>query len=748
MTTTDTVQTATGFLPLLFFGLAMFLAGFLMFLLEPIVGKMLLPALGGSPNIWNTCVLFFQSTLLCGYGYAHWADKLAIARRQRKAQIAAHLLMVMWPPLLLLPLRLPTDAPTDAHPYVWLLAALTTMTGAVFFAISTTAPLLQKWYLETSGTGARDPYFLYAVSNAGGIIGLCAYPFFLEPSLTVAQQNALIKILYLLLAVLISICGLLAWKGTSPSARSIEPADLYNAKASESIPSDKVAIDGEPSDNSAHAGESAESKVPGLAQYAHWLLLAFIPSSLILGLTTYVTTEMSPMPLFWMVPLAVYLLSFVIAFSRLSGRVLKVVQVFAAIAIIVSLGNLCARHVAHMERTMFDIVNSGASLHLLTLALVSLACHGEVAAKRPTPKYLTIYLFIVSLGGVLGSLFNAILAPSIFKAFVEYPLVLVLSLSVLIQPPAAFLKTGSGSGNRLMTMFLVFLLIGLVVGNFLTSYQFVVYRSRNFFGSLLLRADLKRCELWHGATMHGAEWLDPKKRGIPLAYYSTRTPIGQLLLWMYQRNSLSQESPKPVAPYAILGLGAGALVAYSQPEQTVQLYEINPQVIDVATNPFYFTYLTQARERKVDARIVTGDGRLELSKAPYSFFKVIVLDVFSSDNIPTHILTKEAFEMYLSKLRKDGVLAIHITNNYYDFKPVIAKLASELHLKAVVKDNFNAGEFEDSNLCEWVVLAPDETVIDRLQREQNWTPLKASKNVRLWTDDYSNPLDVLVTPLW
>ncbi len=683
-----------------------------MFLLEPVVGKMMLPFLGGSPNVWNTCVLFFQTTLLFGYGYAHWADKLASDTGRRKGQIVFHVIL-MWLPALLLPMRIPLGAPRDADPCFWLLGTLSIMCGAIFFAISTTAPLLQKWYFETKGLGSGDPYFLYALSNAGGMIGLCSYPFFFEPTFTVAQQNRLIQILYLSLAVLISICAVISFKGTA----SKEFTDKDDRAIS-------TVSDG------------------GIPKWGELLLLTFIPSSLTLGLTTYVTSEMSPLPLFWVAPLFIYLVSFVIAFSRLPAGILKVVRFVAPITAFLAIANVWICQQSQAGDTIVEVVNGWTLLHLLVLGFVALACHGTVAAQRPSTKYLSSYYFVISLGGVLGSLFNAILAPSLFKSFVEYPLVLVLSVVALTPFPLVIVKRLRVQ-NPILIRFGLCLLFAVCLNYSLTNYPNTYFKSRNFFGSLSVRVNpLKQvCELWNGATMHGAENMDPGKRGIPISYYHQRTPIGQLMKWAY---SDSGETPMP--PYAVIGLGPGAMAAYAHEGQVAQFYEINPQVTDIASNPLFFTYVYSAKERKADIRITSGDGRLEISKAPSSFYKVIVIDAFSSDTIPTHLITKEAVQTYMTKLRKDGLLAVHITNNYYDLKPVLASLARESKLNALVKNNFNDVRFSDSDQCEWVVLTVDQSLMEKMQNELKWIRLESSQEVRVWTDDYCNPLNVLTTP--
>lgn len=782
------------------YGVTILAAALLMFLIEPFVAKLLLPLLGGGPNVWNTCIIFFQLILLAGYLYAH----LITSRMQRpRYQVVIHLILV-WVPLLFLPIKAPSAVPSEEHPVLWLLSMLAGMVGILFFAISATAPLLQKWYSRSGALGFSDPYFLYAFSNVGGLIGLLAYPFLLEPRFSIPQQVQMISAGYVCFAVLVSICGLAdTWSNRSAQARvANQVSDLeQNVESSFS----EVLQES----SSEFVVDEVERETPSTAvtgrDRAIWIALASIPSSLFLGLTSYVTAQLSSIPLFWIVPLTIYLVSFIIAFGRLPAAILRIIKVLAPVSVLLALTTLPSENLF-----LFGKVGNipTLSLHFLALILVCTACHGIIASQRPTDnRYLTDFYLCLSVGGLLGSCFNTLAAPCLFKGAEEYPLVLLIAGITLVRLPSFRVKINRLAVWSIVVPLAVFLLaaipawffqipvketvlelplrfglplffcvfvsrrtpelrLGLIVlaGFFLYGVsgidRTVVYRARNFFGCLSLQIEKSNntCVLWNGTCAHGAEYLNPELRGKPVFYFYPDGPIGKVYQDLYRTDEtnkvqarLSQvSSPSSsnsdnqcqLRPMAVMGLGCGTAVALASPGQTVDFYEINPQVIEVANDPFYFTYLFQAKKRKVDLRIIQGDGRLEMQKAPYSFYKLIILDVYSSSAIPTHLITKEALDVYLQRLTTDGAIAFNITNGFFDLRPVLARVAQEIGLTALTTKEYDRSEgAQEATYIDWVILSKDKKLLDGL-KVRGWEILEPDPKFRLWTDDYCNLLGV------
>lgn len=807
----------TAIFTLLAYLLTLFISSGLMFIIEPFVAKMVLPIFGGSPSVWNTCVVFFQLMLLAGYMFAHLISTRLTLRHQLWIQG-----LFIWLPIIFLPVRFPPGLSVDTHPVLSLLYLLAVVIGVVFFAISTTAPLLQKWYSQTSSIGSSDPYFLYASSNAGGLLGLMLYPFVLEPNYQIAEQSQMLLYIYLFYACLFSLCGILVLVNSKPIAPS--NSDAESRVETQTLEQSSLEGQGDGLSDRNKLAESLEDKTRLLPQYLTELLhlrsivFAMIPSSLVLGLTAYITSELSAVPFFWVAPLFIYLASYVLAFTKLPGAVISTVRIAAPIlALLVVI--LVSSH-TFQEATFGDpLITTGLSLHLLSLFLVCFACHSIVASQRPSTTRLTEYYVAVSVGGILGSSFNTFLAPFLFKDWTEYPLVLLVAATLLVRLPrsresldisAQFTRIvfvpvavlvvcalsyysydsmlaqkeqASVFGGELLSreallevLFQVVvplascfvwarsttqLRAGLAVFIlfFLWSYNHdknVVYQGRNFFGSLSVvhNRTYNTCEFWHGHTIHGTESLDPEKRGMPTSYFFRTGPIGTIMCkllgepenWNTDDNFQRKSDPKPLEPFAVLGLGCGTTAAYAKAKQTLDFYEINQDVIDVASNPFYFTYLFQAKQRNVDLRIVHGDARLEIQKAPYEYYKLILVDAFSSDSIPMHLITKEAAEIYFKKLKPAGVLAFNISNMYYDLKPVLARLSEELKVTALVISDPEDSVDGERYSTEWVVYSRSPETLATL-KELGCTDLKTTRATQLWTDSYCSPLSVLSIPL-
>lgn len=720
------------------FGATLFLSAFLMFLIQPMIARMVLPLLGGAASVWNTCLVFFQGMLLCGYAYAHGATTLLGPRRHA----AVHVLVVL-APLLLLPVALsPGTPPPSDNPTGWLLVTLLTAIGLPFFALSTNAAVLQKWYSATDDAGARDPYFLYAASNLGSFAALVAYPLFVERTLRLQLQTQWWTVGYALLAVMTLACAIVVW-------RSAGKGTPQSAAVAAAAPADTLTW----------------------ARRARWTVLAFVPSSLLMAVTTYMSTDVASVPLLWMVPLSVYLGTFVVAFSpsaaparRIASRIMPMAVIALALVLI-----------AQMNQPAAVVI----PLHLMVFAVVALACHGELAHDRPTPSRLTEFYFWISLGGMLGGLFNAMLAPILFTSIVEYPLVLVVACLVrraAAPPPdrtawvsdagcvavvfalavASVLINGRlGSASRFLILgaalpaLLAFsqqrrpirfagCVAALLVSGALVQSPFgqAVFAERTFFGVYRIRVDdrLNYRFMFHGPTLHGMQSASEERRAESLSYYHEAGPIGQV----FAAVPVAASTPE----VGVVGLGVGSLASYAGPAQRWLFYEIDPAVERVARDAAYFTYLRDCGRR---CEVVVGDARVSLGRARPGQFGLIVLDAFSSDAIPIHLLTREALAVYLSRLAPGGVIALHISNHHLSLSPVLGRLAQEQGLSARwQREPATAGSFSDGKVpSEWMVLARDAADFGALARDPRWVPPVVQAQTPLWSDDFSNILSVL-----
>ncbi|MDX2105991.1 MAG: fused MFS/spermidine synthase [Candidatus Melainabacteria bacterium] len=688
----------------LVFVMSIFVSASCMFIIEPVIAKMLLPSLGGAGNVWNTCVFFFQLILLLAYLYAHFLNSNKLSAQAR----AVIHLGVIWLAAYFLPIKMPAAIPDAKHPYFWLLSALIQSIGAIFFALASTAPVLQKWYASTHGPKAKDPYFLYAASNLGSLIGLLSYPFVIERHMGLAMQTNALTSVYFAFAFLVTLCtAFYAYQGKN---------------APEAI------------DSSQDADQSTESTAPTKKQYLQWLYLTILPASLVLGMTSFVTCELSAFPLFWMIPLSLYILSFIVAFSYFPEKLLGLIRLLASCGAFVLLFTIIFK-----EFTYSDFVTQFVSLHLSVLFLISLACHAKVASSRPRTRYLTNYYLVIALGGIIGSSLNTFVAPVILKDLSEYQIVLALSASTLL----CTMQFGKWRvPTKAIPWVVASSVLGVLLINDYRSDPRVVLTKRNFFGLTRIKVDNYNnlCEILDGATVHGGQSLDPQERMQPYYYYSEESPIWSLLKVLTHSIGLKK--------HGIIGMGAGTMAAYAAPGQKMTMFEINPNVISIATNPFYFTFIYDAVKRKAKVDIKTGDGRIEMAKEPDKSFSYIVVDAYSSDAIPLHLMTKEAIALYQNKLTDGGAISFHITSTYYDVSPVLAKTAQSLGLYAIYLDDYQkkdslAPEEADS---KWVVLAKDPALVRKLIEEFKWKPIKIEDDVRLWTDDYCDILSVLREP--
>jgi len=717
----------------------MFLSALLLFLVQPMFAKMVLPLLGGSPAVWNTAMVFYQAMLLGGYIYAHVATRWLGARRQ-----AAFHLLVLLLPLLALPIGIPSGwlPPTQTNPAPWLLALLFVAVGLPFFVVSASSPMLQTWFSSTKHRAAADPYFLYAASNIGSMLALLLYPTLIEPTLGLRLQSWIWAGGYLALALLTALCAVALWRRPAGAAEQPAPP-VY----SERLP---------------------------VGRRLRWVALAFVPSSLMLSVTTYLSTNIAPIPLLWVIPLAIYLLTFILVFMRkplLPHVIMRRALPMLLLTLLITL-------VAQATEPIGLLI----LVHLATFFVAAMVCHGAIAHDRPAATHLTEFYLWMSVGGVLGGLFNALLAPLLFTTVLEYPLVLVLAC--LIQPPEMATQLGSrarrldlGLPIALGMLVVAFILIAPVVGlssgparlglmfgvPSLICFSFsrrplrfglgvaailaasalytsdqgrVLHAERSFFGihRVLLDTSGQFHVLAHGGTRHGMQSLDLAHRDVPLTYYYPNGPVGQLFE--------TRVNAQPEAHVAVIGLGAGSLACYKQPAQQWTFYEIDPSVVRIARTPEYFSYL---RDCAQDTAMVIGDARLSLANAPDQKYDLIVLDAYSSDSIPVHLITREALALYRAKLAPGGVLAFHVSNIYLDLKPVLGNLAADAGLAALARDDLspNAGDAaRGKSASQWVLMARSAADFGPLAGDPRWHPLAPQPNSAVWTDNFSSLLAV------
>lgn len=811
------------FFVLALFAITLFVSATLLFLVQPMVGKMILPSLGGTPAVWNTCMVFFQGVLLVGYAYTHALSSLQDRRRQILLQGGLLLL-----PLLVLPFTLGSwTPPAEANPVLNVLWLLLGMVGLPFFVVSTSAPLLQRWFSNTDHPSARDPYFLYGASNLGSMLALLLYPLAVEPLLGLEDQTWVWTAGYVLFAALVGACAFVVWSKFKPLPQGDEPP----VPAVPPVVAPAQAITAKPARGRGFA-RAVEPTAPAAVtpnpaskpltpwRRLRWIGLAAVPSSMMLGMTTFLTTDIAAIPFFWVLPLAMYLLTFILVFARWpviwSERphdfVLYLQPAALLVLVMVLVGNLSLGIMASF------LVHSAAFF------LTALMCHGELARDRPEPSHLTEFYLWLSVGGVVGGLFNALLAPLLFRAeSFEYPIAMIAACLLrpsLLTQDTLFPGDSNAAEKTTLGRVLDFLLpvgvaiLTLVALNYagemgrrslwlagpvmvvlalmcrplrfglgLAALFFVVFRhdlaaspylfqERGFFGFVKVREDIEETTfqgrtvvakyrtLVHGGINHGMQIEDPARRREPITYFHPTSGIGQVferMKWHDTRlpASLVALGGDPFSalvdlhsepPYAVVGLGIGTLASHARPLQTVDIYEIDPLIrrLSVPENddeePLFY-YVQDAVFRGAAVNILMGDGRLVMKReGPESYYHVLVLDAFSSDAIPVHLLTAEALDLYLEKLAPGGALVFNTTNRYVDIQPVLADLAASRGLGCY---SFAVGGSDgpDRYPSDWVVLQRPEDFRFSTGKDR-WQVVRPTGR-RLWTDRYSNLLSVI-----
>jgi len=727
-----------------------------MFLVEPMVAKMVLPSFGGTPAVWTTSVLFFQTVLLAGYGYSHWLAMRMTWRRQ--ALVHGTVLLL---PLLVLPIHVITgwNPPTSGSPVLYLVLLLSAMAGLPFFVVATTSPLVQHLFSRTDHPDASDPYFLYRASNLGSALGLLAYPALIEPHVGLRAQAQLWTAGYVTFVVLVVLClAMVALGRRQPAAEPLPVA----------------------------ATVASRTSAVTWRRRARWILLAAVPSTWMLAVTSYFTTAIRPLPLLWVIPLVLYLLSFAVVFARrplVPRRWLNRAYPFYALPVLgmVLLGG---------SGPFFAL----AVLHFGAFFLAALLCHGELAADRPSATDLTEFYWWVAVGGAAGGLFSAVIAPFVFNDFLEYPIAIIVA--ALLRPalaagrgkrvliadfglPAALaagllvavgVTEASGAMARLdqitvtsaasasdlvrvlvvfavpavisaaftwrpvrfgLTMAMMLLLSLLPVGS-----QPVLFQARDFFGvhKVVTNASGDRHELIDGGVIHGVQLTDPSLRDVPTSYYGATSPVGDLFR--------AEQGVDAAWNVAVLGLGAGSIGCYAQPGQSWTYYEIDPVVVGIARNTSFFTFLHDCTPQ---ARVTLGDGRITMAAVPDRSYDLIVLDAFGGDAPPVHLLTREAVQLYMAKLRHGGVLLFNVSNKYIDLASVLATEASSLSLVSYVRvdrDVTAAEAAHGKTPSSWVVMASQAGNLQDLPNRPGWGQMTATPQFPVWTDDFSDLLVV------
>ncbi len=788
-------QTHSRTLPLLF-ATTLFVSAALLFWVEPMVAKMLLPLLGGTPAVWNTCLLFFQATLLAGYAYALGAAKWLTARQQLAVQLALLVIACISLPIALSATAI-NSVPVEGNPAFWLLGRLILTTGLPFFVLATNGPLLQHWFAATRHTHARDPYFLYAASNAGSLLALIAYPALLEPRLNLHQQSTLWAYGYALLLALIVFCGL-AFTRARRTQPSVTHADTQSTTdndqsmfAEEQISNLASQISNNNEQRTTDNGQRATDYAPlTLRRRLRWLALAFVPSSLMLGVTTFISTDIASLPLLWVVPLALYLLTLILAFARrqlITPRLLT--RILPGVTLVLLLVYLSGA----TQPVAFLML-----LHLLYLFVAALTCHALLAADRPPPAHLPEFYLWLAAGGALGGLCNALVAPAVFNAVVEYPLAILLACLLLPRTDERALFTRNNAPEELtsnelprsrttrtrrldvalpLSVLLLTAALAFVADHYalaqvetlavaagvplLIAYQFrrrplrfalalgavllgshvyaqlntrTLTAERNFFGVLRVTRNERDTLhlLYNGSTLHGRQYADFTRQCEPLSYYHRAGPLGQVFA-AYQTRPANGD-------VAIVGLGTGATVTYARAGERWTFYEINPEVVGVARAPEYFTYLINCAHAPVN--VVLGDARLQLQRAPDGAYGLIALDAFSSDAIPVHLMTEQALDLYLTKLAPTGLLVFHISNRSLDLHPVVADLARSRNLVCLARDDTQPTDVAGKEASQWVVMARSPADLNQLLTDPRWHLLPGDARRHVWTDDFSNIITI------
>ncbi len=688
---------------MILYALTIFVSSFLLFLVQPLIAKQVLPWFGGTAAVWTTCLVFFQFALLAGYFYSDWISR----RLSPKRQVVLHLVLI-GVALLLLPII--PDASWkpqgDEAPSLRIILLLSATIGLPYFLLSTTSPLVQAWFARSyPGT---SPYRLFALSNLASMMALLGYPLLLEPNIAAKPQAWAWSIGFGLFAILVAASARFALKRVAPSPTASTPS----------------------SDSDGTSAPVSSVSPPNRRDKTLWILLSALGSVMLLAISNHLTQNISSIPLLWVVPLALYLLTFILCFDG-SGWYRRGLMLPLLGVVLLAMGYMLTA--AALEYKL------GWQIGMFSLGLfvACMFCHGELAARKPHVRYLTTFYLMISIGGATGAFLVGILAPILLPAYFELELGIVAIAAVaticiweIAQKFSMRWRAAAVGAGVVVTM--VSIGFGLRA---MQRYQVdVIYHSRNFYGALRVKeflppavTDAKRT-LVHGSIKHGDQYLDPRYSIASTTYYTINSGVGLALDLKAQLVPASRR-------VGVIGLGAGTLASYGLPRDVFRFYEINAAVIDVANS--HFTYLKQTRAK---VEMALGDARLNLEREPSQQFDVLAVDAFSGDAIPVHLITLEALDIYARHMKPNGVIAFHVSNRYLNLKPVVAKLAETrgFHV-AWVHDADRHG----ATISEWILLTKDASFLAQPKIADKATPMPPQRSRRVWTDDFNNLLQVL-----
>lgn len=717
------------------FATSIFVGAFLLFQVQPLIAKFILPWFGGAAAVWTTCMLFYQTLLVGGYWYAHLLRRMARTR----AQIVGHGILLA-AALGALPIEPAADwKPLDGISPAWhIIRLLTATVGLPYLALAAASPLMQAWF--SRACPERSPYPLYALSNAGAMLALLSYPVLFEPNLPLGVQSRLWSAGFTAFAGLNILCMVALWRGEKVAMRGSdkrpsEPAGVIPTKAGMESPQDRLAPDFRPDGGSERISGSLPGSTRGGAarpwrQRMQWLILTASASLLLLATTNMICQDIAVVPFLWVAPLSLYLLSFIICFGRFQsyGRGLW------SLLVVLLMWVLADRETLEEYGYALDMAGETA-LYLAALFAACMLCHGECFRLRPRPERLTEFYLMIGIGGALGGLLAGVVAPSVFTSYVEW------RVGVMVVCAMALLVLG----HSLMDDYRTWKLIGLVVAlpaavmgaislaSADTGLLGVMEQTRNFHGMVAVcernAGDPASHEILmrHGTTHHGGQFADPAKRRWPTAYYGEESGVGRALGYYREARPLR---------VGVVGLGVGTIAAYARPGDVYRFYELNPEVLRLARR--HFTYLGDCRGQ---CEVVLGDGRLSLEREAPQNFDLLVLDAFSSDAIPVHLLTREAFELYRRHLAPGGVIAVHITNRHLRLAPVLEAAASHFGMKVLQVVTSEDGErliFD----ADWMLITENDAFVGAVPGMPPPDPADRSK-VTLWTDHHSSLLPLL-----
>jgi len=776
-----------------------------MFSLQPMLGKLIAPTLGSVPAVWTTCMLFFQGILLAGYLYAHLAARVGDLRKR----VLLHGLITIaafaaLPPMI--PEWIMAHVPSSGSPIPWLLLALAVTAGIPAFVLAASAPVLQSWFADTRHRLAADPYPLYSASNLGSIIGLASYPFLIEPNLGLAAQRSFWTVGYILYAVAVAIAGVCAIRMQSERAKRPHEDELERWTTSSADTSGSAAFD-QPArfaerdttddpwsvDIDAFSERGVSNAERRMVQRLGWMCTAMVPTSLLLGVTTHITTDIAAMPLMWTMPLLAYLLSWILAFStRGDGLHRAIIRISPMAAIAAAI-----LYAAEFREAMGLVIGA----HVLALFVLSWALHRGLFLKRPDNTRLTDFYLWIAIGGVVGGIFNAIIAPLVFSGIAEYGVALVAAMALTFfarraidqnstQPSATQSSFGdsvaiaalgiAGSAaiavlahqsvtwqiwtfagvagflgwtteqvgkwvefglpmlpvlllwQRQRTQVAAFALVLFLMAAIHPASSNIM-RTRSFFGVLTVREyedTYLLHSLVHGGILHGEQRMDTlTDRLEPRSYYHREGPLGDVI-----RNA---EARKDRLRIAAIGLGTGSIAAYGQAEHHITFFEIDADVEKIARDTRYFTYLDDCIRRGCHVDVTLGDARRSLEQSR-DLFDVIVVDAFSSDAIPLHLITREAIRVWFDRLELDGIVAFHVSNRYVDLLPVLANAAADAGIIALHRDDLGGDKDSGRGGSSWVVLTSDHDVAGALADLGTWVRPEKNQDIPVWTDDYAS----------